>query len=145
MMHLISWADFLYGILTIAVIYYVAVITVCYRRELVNVLSGKKPGLKIPPSAVSNMQQQNNNSEDARLFAAVHDLMEDLKLFWAHVKTTPFTKPALLQALRAIIIKYPLLQHTAFQIAINNQVVLDAEECCSMTLSDTELNNLWIG
>lgn len=98
-----------------------------------NVLSGR------PKSALPT--RENN---DAVLFSSVHDLLEDLKSFWSILKQSPPAREELLHALQSLISRYPQLKHTAFEVAINNNIRVDAAEYCSVALDEHELKNIWI-
>ncbi len=81
--------------------------------------------------------------ENALLFSSVHDLMEEMKEVFQTAAEKKFTKQELMKTLQGKLRKYKKLKRTAFQVSVNNYIMKESDETCSIELEESELKSIW--
>lgn len=126
MLEAITWKQFIIGVASATFLWYVAVILIYYRKELIAFIR-RSPG-----------------NEDAS-----YDELEDLVLEIRHSileeAGKDATKQELVELLKARMVSYSGLRVPVLRDALNNRIIKDAEEICGVSFSEQELEQAWIG
>lgn len=138
----ISWEQFILTIVVIVGLYYGYVGVTYYRKDWLYRLTGKKsPGSSLHP-VVPYPAVPNGPAAANPLLPLVHDVVDEIRaLLQAEGSAT--NKDNLLDKLRRLLQKYPTLKNTAFQSSINQLLVTDCKNHCSMDLDENEIRALW--
>ena len=145
----VSWAEYFTAMAVACAAYYVVVIFLYYRREVFDVISGKRklPLVATPPPTTSlpdpagNYKARPDATQEEKLFALTNQLMQELNPVFGN----GYVKGELMTALQLILRKYSSLKDTAFQVSINNYIQMESENQGSVDLSEGELKGLWNG
>jgi len=134
MQSLITWNElFIYTILFL-IIYYAAVLAVCYRQEVLKLASRIKK---------SDEDLSNDTIDNSSLYDQVHDLMQDCKAVLSNITNAPINKGKLIEELQLRVKRYPEVKGTAFQISLSNHFEQEADHRLGIVLSDQELEKIW--
>jgi hypothetical protein len=146
----ISWAEYCTAMAVLCAVYYFVIIVLYFRREVFELISGKRKLLATAPlpsssphhpAANSVRTAEGNTSQEEKLFALTNQLMQELQPVFGN----EYVKGELMTALQLILRKYPLLKGTAFQASVNNYIGMESENQCSVSLSEQELSGIWQG
>ena len=146
----VSWADYATALGVIVTLYYIAVIFLYYRNDVLKLLSGKSKLARAgqftsesipasPPVGNPADSERNAVSNEQRLFESTNLLLSELSPLFEK----EYIKEELIMALQVQLRKYPELKNTTYQISINNYIEMESENKCSVTLSEHELRGLW--
>jgi hypothetical protein len=95
-------------------------------------------------SLEKNKNEMSKEEEDnALLFSVVHDLMEEMKEVFKVAAVKKFPKEELMVAIKGKLRKYKKLKGTALHISVNNYIIKESEQNCSIQFEESELKNLW--
>lgn len=95
---------------------------------------------------ISKLEFKKNNlaeSDDARLFSLVHDLMDEISQELKTASHNRYVKEELIMALQSIVSQYPMLKDSAFGRHINDFIAVESSKTCSVFLEGDELDRLW--
>jgi hypothetical protein len=147
----VSWADYWTVVAVLCAAYYVIIVILFFRKELLELVSGKR---KLQPIAVAPPTSSPHPAEyssprttepdittEEKQFALANQLMQEIN----PVFRNDYVKGELMTALQVILRKYALLKGTAFQVSVNNYIQMESENQCSVNLSEGELRGLWNG
>lgn len=146
----VSWTDYWTVIFSLCAIYYIAIIILYYRKEALELFSGKRkllPSQAAPPTskrhpAEHDLRNDNeNNTQEEKLFGLTNQLMQEISPVFGN----EYVKGELMIALQAVLRKYSPLKGTAFQVSVNNYIQMESENQCSVNLSEGELSAMWNG
>ena len=139
MLKSISWGEYRVWMTVITGVYYIIILGLFCQGALTKFLHSPVSFFK---NAISRPAAPLKNDES--LFPVVHVLMEDIHrdLLQGHFE---FSKQNVLQILQQHIDRYPQLKHTAFVPAINNRLIKEINDKCSVHLSEEELVAVWDG
>lgn len=143
MQSVITWNElFIYTILFL-IIYYAAVLAVCYRQEVLKLASRfKKFNEDLSNDTIEN-PSTTNQEQQAELYDRVHDLMQDCKAVFSNVNNAPMNKEKLIHELQLRVKRYPAVKGSAFQISLTNHFEQEADHRLGIVLSDQELEKIW--
>jgi len=146
----ISWAEYCTAMAVLCSAYYIVIIVLYFRREVLDLFSGNKKLVAPAPLPSSSPRHpaanlvrtaEGNTSQEEKLFALTNQLMQVLQPVFGN----DYVKGELMTALQLILRKYPLLKGTAFQVSVNNYIGMESENQCSVSLSEQELSGIWQG
>ncbi|MEP7372318.1 MAG: hypothetical protein ABI675_02945 [Chitinophagaceae bacterium] len=147
----VSWADYWSVVAAVCAVYYLAIILLFYKKELIEIVSGKRRLFQTPAASATRSPQpaghQSSPSDDVnitpeeKLFGLTNQLMQEINPVFGN----EYVKGELMTALKTVLRKYTQLKGTAFQISVNNYIEMESENQCSVTLSEGELKELWHG
>jgi len=143
MQSLITWNElFIYTILFL-IIYYAAVLAVCYRQEVLKLASRiKKSDEDLSNDTIDNSSFASQDQQ-VQLYDQVHDLMQDCKAVLSNITNAPINKGKLIEELQLRVKRYPEVKGTAFQISLSNHFEQEADHRVGIVLSDQELEKIW--
>lgn len=102
-----------------------------------------KTGLTDEALTSCSFSDEVTQTDRSRLFAFVHELMDEIGSVLKTASRKHYIKEELLTALQLKISRYPMLEDTAYKSAINGFVVTESRKACAVFLSDDELERLW--
>ncbi|MFT3932816.1 MAG: hypothetical protein QM726_04295 [Chitinophagaceae bacterium] len=151
MFNSISWSAYIQFILVASLVYYVIVLLIYYRKDMLHLAKEGFPGKKKLVTAIVNpvsiptkepvvsTDETNNNI----MFSSVHDLLEEFKTLFPEAGQKKFIKEELIVAVQIALKKYSTIKGTVFQIAVNNQVVQHAKDYCGFELDQYDIKCIW--
>jgi len=147
----ISWGQFLSFWTVLLILYYAAVAVIFYKTDIFYLLKngfGKRKALGAASIHESNGLLEKNNVQEVSTEkptnqSAVHDLLEELKIVFARALAKSYQKEELLMALQLLFKKYQSIKNTPFQSAVNNQIIRECLDSCSIELESNDLINCW--
>lgn len=126
----ITWTTFFTFLSFIVIVYYITVVVIYYRKTLPLFLLKKVLRL---PSAFARTSAQDAATPDA----PITDLIRQ-------AATESYTKEAILLALHTLLHAVePTRVSEPYRISINNRIVDDCRQYCSIHLSEEDLRMLW--
>lgn len=150
MLNNIGWASYLFAIIIILSIYYAFVVAVYYRNDLQSHFIKFKGGVRLNSSS-SNPNLTSNNTEiksDPPKKEDQNNSIPELFLsFQSLIKNGAvrnFPKEELLLSLKLKLQNHLALKDSIHQESINNFIIAQCENYCSMHLSGDEVSALWI-
>jgi hypothetical protein len=138
----ISWEQFILIIVVVVILYYGYVGVSYYRKDWLYRLSGKKPGVASLQSAQSHAAMASGAAAANPLLPLVHDVVDEIRAL-LQAEGSAAVKDDLLDKLRRLLQKYPMLKNTAFQPSINQLIAVDTKSQCSVELVQDEIGGLW--
>ena len=138
----ISWQQYLIVVTSFTGIYYLAVIAIYYRKEVLFYFTGGS----FKSRALSGAVQKRIVPAEAKasvLFDTVHQLMSDLNALLREAASHQYPKEQLLMALEVCLRNYNTIRGTKFQDVINEHIQTESEISCQLQLEDAELAQLW--
>ena len=142
MLHSVSWYQFTVTMIVLLFIYYLGVIVLYYRRDLVR---SSRQGVPEDKRALPVVNPGGAAGTDANsiLFSTVHELMEDLKNLFYTASKNDYPKEELMMALQVKLREYVKLQGTPFQVSVNNHIEKESKDKCAVILTQQDIRNLW--
>jgi hypothetical protein len=138
----ISWEQFILIIVVVVGLYYGYVGVSYYRKDWLYRLSGKKPGVASLQPAQSPAAMPSGVTAANPLLPLVHDVVDEIRAL-LQAEGSAAVKDDLLDKLRRLLQKYPMLKNTAFQPSINQLIAVDTKSQCSVELVQDEIDGLW--
>jgi hypothetical protein len=138
----ILWEQFILTIVIVLGLYYGYVGVSYYRKDWLYRLSGKKPGGASLQPAPSSAAMPGGAAASSPLLPLVHDLVDEIRALLQAEGVTA-DKEDLLGKLRRLLQKYPTLKETSFQPSINQLLVIESKNHCSVDLNEKEIRVLW--
>lgn len=140
MINNISWGFYAMCIAILTTGYYIVVALVYYRPEIYQLFKGEmSPSKLFSP----DLSEKDIKASDPELYQEVHLLMGALDHTIENAAHTGQAKNELLYALQLQLSNYPHLSETAFRKKIQQLVVEECMQQCSIGISEDELNGLW--
>lgn len=134
MLEQISWNDYFFYIGIVSVIYWLFVVTIYYRYDVLQLMQGRqrlgdqaakhRPG--IPDSSIH----------------LVHELMEELKPVFAS-KEDLLGKKDLLAQVQMRLHNFPMLRGSELEEAVIHHIILESNEQCGMAVHAEEIKQIW--
>ncbi len=135
MLLFVSLSNFIYGCLGLTCIYYLLLVPIFYRAELLAFFSTpKKQTLPVADG---------EEPGDAAFMPVVHDCMQEINELFDSARKNKFFKEELLFGLQKIAQKYPQLAGTHFQTSFEGYIINAAAEQCSLTIDESEAAACW--
>lgn len=134
MLEQISWSTYFSVIATLAVIYYLLIILLYYRKDIADVVNGK----------LSTKTEANGEAAAGR-----SNEVQNLEEIIAKIKGTLLEsgaeagKDELLTKLGQTLANFEGLQKPAFRVALTNYIIKQAKELCGVRFSEEELDSKW--
>jgi hypothetical protein len=143
----ISWSEFIWFLVFLLIPYYLVVLSLYYRKEVLAFM--RNPILRRNPEFEAETQSpevepfHTISSHDDISLSVIHDLLEDLKKIFALASKTKMVKEELLQAIRVKMKSYPGLQGSDLQEDVSNHIRIEAKTICGIVLGAADLKQLW--
>jgi hypothetical protein len=142
MLQSITWNEYLGGLIILLIFYYLFVGARYYREEIKTLLKGKLPK-KSGPAKSKAAETGNESFVDASSFDELETVVNDLRYAVLEKADIPISKQELLIRLQERLAHYQGLQKQAYRVAINNFIIIHAEEICGVVFNEHELNSAW--
>ena len=153
MLSKISWQEFDSSIAFLLLIYYVAIIVLYYRKDI---LKWSTSGIQIN-SSNNSVAEKNSieetpdkketaavKSKEAKInYGDVRELMEDLKTIFISSAEKKVMKQELILSIRNKLHNYRQLKGTEIEREIIGHIKNECKEKCALDLENEELENLW--
>jgi hypothetical protein len=172
MLNNISWSQFLSSIISLVIVYYIAIIILYYRKDVLKwsthgvfISRFNKDSAAIPtelplrqkestthplqaprPMSYNEFtvgEDEHNNSNGKINYAEVHELMEDLKTIFVSSAKKKIIKQELILAIQHKLQDYHQLKGTEIENEIAQHIKNECKEKCALDLAKSELENLW--
>jgi Flp pilus assembly protein TadB len=141
----ITWSQLITFLIVFLAFYYAIVVLVYYRKDLSFLArTSKRSATEMSGfhRVTSSSAKAGSSTEDVS-YAAVHDLLEDLKPVFEALVTQSLAKEQVLEALQIRVRNYPTIKDTGFQTAVNNHIEQELQARSGMVVLDHELVTLW--
>lgn len=149
----ISWGTYWESVIALAVTYYLVIISLFYRREVLQIFikafsisreAGNRQILKETPVFTTD-EVDNARQDNASVFLTVEALTNRLRTLFNDAEKRKLVKEELMMVLQSVLREHLSLKDTAFQVAINNQVEQLAMHSCNLELEPNDLTIIWNG
>jgi len=154
MLQNISWSAYLTFITISAFIYYVYVLFVYYRHDLLSTTKAQRSvssnvlqfqtAAGSPQTAVITHEDY-LPKEEADLSPMLQSFTDEVKAYIEEAGNNETEKEVLLQCLTVIATKYPSLGDSDYRDSIIQFIIQEAEMNCGLSLSDNEVRRIWNG
>ena len=152
MLNKISWSEFIWFIVLLVIPYYLFVLTVYFKKEILAFI--RNPVLRRGPvsegAASSEADPLNSpqtlntsSSQDDISLSVIHELLEDLKKLLIAASKSKMVKAELLQAIHSKLKTYPHLQGSDLQEDIANHIKIEMKNRCGIELTGDDMQRLW--
>jgi hypothetical protein len=151
MLKSISWSSYWLFVIATAVIYYAVVCCKFYMGEIKQFFAGdsrlvfKKNPLK-NFSASTNTNGKYNAIEalsHQELMPAINQFINEIKITLEYSAKNNLIKQEIIFSIQHLSKKYALIKNSRFKSFINNYVLVECSNYCSIHLDEDELNMLW--
>jgi len=149
----ISWQEFISSIVFSALVYYVAIVLLYYRKDIlkwsvngiqINGMSKNVREINPIEETLSKKEMTVIESIGAKPnYGDVHELMEDLKTIFTNCARKKIMKQELIFAIGNRLQDYKQIKGTKVENEIILHIKNECNEKCSVELSDEELKTLW--
>lgn len=137
MLKAVSWKAFLIALVVLVIVYYLIVLLKYFRKEINALLSGKRRAWGKPENKFKEHTITDTSLDELEMVE--HDLRYGvMERFGAGAD-----KEMLLNALKQRLISYQGLNKAAFRVAINNYIIINANEINGVPFSAEELEDEW--
>lgn len=135
MINNISWGDYWFTLLILTLIYYVYVLLVYYRSNLVR---------RIQPAFFSRRPEVSSSSDDDELLPVVQSLTDEMIAYLEQASKADAVKPEIIFALQRIAKKYKEVKESPYQSSVNRLLQFECENKCAVHLSEEEIKQVWM-
>ena len=148
----ISWFQYVIFICAAALTWYVAILYIYYRHDLLQILLTKKTFQSGDGKTGHNLnfQQEHpaginlkNSSSSPDMGQFLQSFTDEIAAYLEEAGKNKVVKANLLISIGRIANKYPLLAKSEFQKSLDQFIKLQTETYCAMFLSEEDLNNVW--
>jgi hypothetical protein len=141
LLHHFTWMQYLGTLTVLLVIYYAVVLFKCYLPEVQEKLSGDKPFLTAPLSALQYEKPvATEEAFEDPLVMQTEQLISSLKSF---IATAPSQPAGVATGIKEIFNEYAMIKDTQLRPAINELVVTECEKNGAALLTEAEVNEWW--
>jgi hypothetical protein len=140
MLNNISWQSYWITVAMISAGYYLLVLLLYFRKDLMLTLNSKKVGsnhtsdLSLVPTNIPELEREE---------VLAHACMDELKTFFDESKKQKLHKKELMAAVQRIIKKYPTLKTSDYKEPITHAIVAMCEDNCSVHFGADDLGCFW--
>ena len=146
MLNQISWANYFEAIAILAVIYYVAILFVYCKADILQLLA-----VKPQHSFVSNVNEtgtlkNSSSNEHSDLATQFEYNIEELKALIRQSGYSQSPREEVLFALQKLLTteRFQSIYNSPFKDAVNNLISDECQTNCSIHLSEEDLQGLWV-
>lgn len=139
----ISWKAYSVAVIILIILYYLVIGVRYYRKEILDLLTGKWINNKRETSGSTPFEKNNHGKEAEHLFARTRELTERIKdtMKIAHAQNYP--KYQLLSLIKSLIAEYAELKSPAITRAVNNAIISESSKYEAYHFKEEELGELW--
>lgn len=133
----VSWEMYLVAVVILLLVYYVVTALIFYRKEAIGLLTKKAKPQQPAEAAPAGIEG------DA--FDELEMVVHDIRYAVLENAEMPISKAQLLVLLQQRLKDYSGIDKPAYRHAINNYIIVHAQEICGVAFSEDELNAAWDG
>src|SRR5450432_1376441 len=134
MLRFISWSVFLITLLVTMFVYWLVVLLVYYKRDLITFF---KKTAKIQPA------EGQASSKDIDRYEECNDCAAIVKSVIRQIGLAKSDKNSLISDIKRSLITYSHFKGTIWQTPINNLIKYESKQSCSMTIEEKDLEIVW--
>ena len=161
MLERISWGQYWVAVLILSAIYYFILLMLLFQKGMLTRQKGLQP---VKPREAETIQQTGLSSNERiplektireddeeiiisndSLMPLVHDYVQELKEFITDIAGRSYVKEEVIMGLQIITRNYKKLDGSPYQQSINDFILHQSEENCSIHLSAEDLKRIWLG
>ncbi len=146
MQSILTWNQLLSYLFILLIIYYAAVLAVCYRQEVLK-LASRFNRLNDLPVEEDDFDDQeadvSKREQESKIYDTVHQLMQDWKIVFSNVTNAPIHKDKLIEELHKKAQNYPAIKGTSFEVSLTNHVQQEADYRLGIILTEEEIAAIW--
>lgn len=144
----ISWSEYLVFILVIIFCYYIILLFVFYKRDIINLIEninhrGGK-GAIIIDSHLADQEDKDLVKPDIDSPDIIIQVQQEIRANLERAKSKSFIREEIMQSLQLILKNNSAVLGIQQHEAINNYISMMCESICSIHLGKEEINQLWI-
>lgn len=147
-----SWSEYWLTVVVVIAIYYAIVLLILYRNGLLPTFSFKKPSLPQNPQKAFTVPAKAPEtrsvaplSNQSEVEAQMKSLIEEVSNFLQDLVGKSYVKEEIIMGLQVIFRDYQEFANTNYQPDINEFIVAEVENFCSVDLSSEEVSRVWMG
>lgn len=153
MLQKFSWSEYWTVVIAAVAVYYAIVFLLLYKNGLLNKAAFKKLISKRPqqqtPFAVTATAQAGKSvtklGNQAESENRLKNLTDELLQFLQDISNKSFIKEEIIMGLQVIAREYKDFTETNYRSDIDEFIRMEAENHCSVDLSDEEIQRVWTG
>lgn len=146
MMSRISWEQLSFFLTVALFLYYIVVVFVFYRKDLLATFKAGSSGKSKPEPYLAQTDSSpalHTSDSDKVVYNQVLELLQDCKPVFQAAADQSLEKEQVLEALQLRVQKYPQIIGTAFQVAVSNHIDQEVQARCSFSLEESDIEKLW--
>jgi hypothetical protein len=145
MIQAIHWQWYITASVVFLAVYYATVILLYYRKNTQPAIQRTEHITSPEPVLFgqTDFPEQNVHPAEPDLSGTVHDFVDELEALLLQSEADQADKPTLSITISQCLQKYPQLNGSVFQSAINNLIGVNAENQCNIHFTAEELVALW--
>ena len=147
MLKSITWSSYWLIIVAVIFIYYIIICGKFYVNEIKNIFARnsrlyKEKGRNFPSFCKNEKDDAHFKSTD-ELMRAINQFVSEIKTTLEHSAKNRLMKEEIIFSIQHLSKKYALIKNSPFKSFINNYVLAECSNYCSIHLDEDELNMLW--
>jgi hypothetical protein len=143
----ISWTEYLGIVVILLVVYYLAIVVKFHSFELRSILQGKRkiPALFETHNSADSVQHMSDlfQHNESQIFPIIQSLADEIEAFFLQASQQSCTKYDILESLRGVIAKYPMIRKSPYYEYINRKIEKNIKRKCSITINGDDLKGVW--
>ena len=142
----ISWASYWTAIALTSIFYYVFICLRYYLSDIRQIFAGKsKSGFrkKVHGNSINGGSEITSSSQE-ELFPVINQLVQEIKMMLEDALQKKLRKQEILYGFQLLLKKYPAVKDTPFESIVNNYILTECSNCCSIHIEKEEVNMLWL-
>jgi hypothetical protein len=149
----ISWASYFTAIGVTLTFYYTIICFKYYLNDIKEILAGKSKWFfkgKLFDSSIKarhNFETTANNFEETdnnqNLFPVINQIAQEIKMTLEDAARKNQARQEVVCALQLLLRKYTAIKQTPFELIVNNYILIECSNYCSIHLEKEEVNMLW--
>lgn len=163
MINNIGWASYCYAVIILLVLYYLFVLFIFYKKDIVSIFLRSRKSFSLSSSTQSHegwdafpqndhdltkqSVDQGVNSElqfeGDDLFRLIQSLRDELEAYISEASASRTEKGKMIMSIKQLLSKYPHPGMLSYRISINSFIEMKLTKYCSIRLTDEEMKQLW--
>lgn len=150
----ISWTQYFKVLLPLLFVYYVVIVLVYFRKELLSMVirghHGKDPRFWVirPSPSLNEPEQATANRETVATHGAEQDALfafsNEMEAFLVQAGHKGFNRDQILSSLQLLVDKHAAVKEVPDKTELNNAIRQACTTHCSVRLSEAEIGGLWL-
>lgn len=163
MINNIGWASYCYAVIILLVLYYLFVLFIFYKKDMVAIVVRSRKSFSLSSSTQSpegwdafpqNDHDLNKQSVDHEvnselqfagddLFRLIQSLRDELEAYISEASALRTGKMEMIFSIKQLLSKYPHPGMLSYRVSINSFIEMKLTKYCSIRLTDEEMKQLW--